>query len=482
MKKKVVKYIISILLIIISALIFAFTYHLNKFFDATYFEQLLYNLLNTTTIDLEALKKMYYKVFLLTIIISGIEILPLCIRPKKTIYIKKIKLFPINILKYSISIIILSLIAMSIQIKIPNYIYNKLNKSTLYEKYYVPYKKENITFNEKRNLIYIYVESLENSNFTIENGGIQTTSYTPNLEQLALTHTNFSHTEKIGGFKTLHGTNWTIAGMVAQTAGIPIYIKTKNKQNRFLEGVTSLGEILSENDYINYLLIGSDANFGDRKKYFTEHGNYNIYDYEYAKKINYIPPSYKEWWGYEDSKLFQFAQIQLTETAKKNIPFNFTILTADTHFYEGYTDKSCQKTFKDRYANSFHCEDTMLFNFINWIQQQEFYKNTTIIITGDHLTMRNDFYKTNNNYERTVFNLFINPIKKPIKEKNRDFTAFDIFPTTISSIGGTIKNEKIGLGTNLFSKEKTLSEQIGYQKLYKEIQKNSYYYNKKILK
>ncbi len=480
--KIILKYIFYILLIIIASLILASFYQLNKFFDATYLEQLLYNLFNTTTLNLEALKKIYYKATLLTIIITCLACLPLLIQPQKAIYIKKIKIFPINIKKYSITIILISLIIVSLQLKVPNFIYNRIIKTNIYESYYVKYKKENVTFTKKRNLIHIYIESLEPSNFTTKNGGIQSKSYTPNLEKLALKYTNFSNTEKIGGFRNLNGTNWTIAAMIAQTSGIPIYIKTKNENNKFLEGATSLGEILEENGYKNYLIIGSDAKFGERDKYFKEHGNYSIYDYEYFRINREIPYNYYKWWGIEDSKLFELAKQKITNISKNNTPFNITLLTADTHFYEGYVDKSCPQKFKENYANSFYCEDILLYNFIKWIQKQEFYQNTTIIITGDHLTMRNDFYKTNNNYERTVFNLFINEISNNPKTKNRNFTAFDIYPTTISSIGGNIKNEKLGLGTNLFSNKKTLSEKIGYKTLAKEIQKKSDFYNKEIIK
>ncbi len=478
------KKVFYILLIILASFVFSLTYELKIFFNTTYLEQLLYNLFNTTTLNLISLKSLYIKLFYLTTIISCSLCIPLFIKVNKSITIKekKINIFPINIKKYSISIAIISIILVCIQTGLSNYIYNQLNKSNLYETYYVPYNKENITFNERRNLIYIYVESLENSNFTTSNGGIQKESYMPNLEKLALTYTNFSNTDKIGGFKNLHGTNWTIAGMISQTAGIPIYIKTKNNNNNFLEGATSLGDILLENGYNNYLLLGSDANFGERKKYFTEHGNYEILDYEYAKNNRDIPYNYKVWWGYEDKKLFEIAKSKLQSISKNNEPFNFTLLTADTHFFEGYVDKSCENKFPDHYTNSFYCEDIMLYDFIKWIQEQEFYNNTTIVITGDHLTMRNDFYKVNNTYERTIFNLFINTPNEAINTKKREFTAFDIYPTTLSSIGANIKDERLGLGTNLFANKKTISEEIGYNKLYKEIQKKSNYYNKYILK
>ena len=483
-RKEVIKKFFYILLIIFSTFIFSLVFHLKKYFNSTYLEQLLYNLFNTTTLKLVSLKNSYVQIFLLTFIISCIIFIFLLVRVNFDIKIGKmrLKIFPINIKKFSIGLFIISLALACIQVDFFGFLYNQINKSNLYEEYYVPYNKENITFSDKRNLIYIYVESLENSNFSKNNGGIYKKSLMPNLEELASNNINFSNTDKLGGFRNIHGTNWTIAGMVAQTAGIPIYIKTTNGEDKFLEGATSLGDILLENEYKNYLMIGSDSNFGERKKYFTEHGNYEIFDYEYAKKYGYIGYDYFEWWGYEDRKLFEFAKSKLIDISNNNQPFNFTLLTADTHFFDGYVDKQCNGKFDDHYKNSFYCEDIMLVDFINWVMKQDFYNNTTIVITGDHLAMRNDFYVTSNGYERTVFNMFINPINSTDNTKNRSFTAFDIFPTTLSSIGGNIEGDRIALGTNLFSNKKTLSEELGYKKFYKETQKRSNYFNKYILK
>lgn len=50
----------------------------------------------------------------------------------------------------------------------------------------------------------------------------------------------------------------------------------------------------------------------------------------------------------------------------------------------------------------------MISSFINWIKEQEFYDNTTIILIGDHLTMNDLFYSNQNVDERTIYNAFIN--------------------------------------------------------------------------
>lgn len=47
----------------------------------------------------------------------------------------------------------------------------------------------------------------------------------------------------------------------------------------------------------------------------------------------------------------------------------------------------------------------MIAEFISWIQEQDFYENTTIVLTGDHPTMQENFYNIDNNYDRVVYKL-----------------------------------------------------------------------------
>ena len=121
----------------------------------------------------------------------------------------------------------------------------------------------------------------------------------------------------------------------------------------------------------------------------------------------------------------------------------------------------------------------MVSEFITWVKDQPFYDNTTIIITGDHPTIQNNFYKIDDDYKRTVFNTFINVYNDSnVQNKNRIFTTMDMFPTTLGAMGVEIEGNRLGIGTNLFSNSKTLAEELGIDSLNKELKKNSsYYYN-----
>ena len=124
----------------------------------------------------------------------------------------------------------------------------------------------------------------------------------------------------------------------------------------------------------------------------------------------------------------------------------------------------------------------MVYEFIQWIKDQPFYENTTIVLSGDHLTMDPDFMEgVNEDYVRTIYNCIINPAVEPVKEKDREFGTFDMFPTTLAAMGVEIEGDRLGLGTNLFSEKQTLCELYGYEALDWELQKKSEFYEERFL-
>lgn len=386
--------------------------------------------------------------------------------------------------KYAEKIILLgSIIYVFTRVNVIGYVSSQITASNFIEENYISVEEENIIFpEEKNNLIYIYLESMESSYTSKENGGMYKDDYIKELRELAEENIHFSNTEKLGGAVQLSGTGWTIAGMVSQTSGLPLKISIEQnsygKYDTFLPGIKTLGEVLQDNGYKNYLLLGSDASFGGRTNYFSKHGDYEIWDYNSAIEEGRMTEKDKVWWGYDDKDLFRYAKEQLSEISKNEQPFNYTMLTVDTHFTDGYECSVCEDEYDTQYANVIACSSRQVTEFVRWIQNQDFYKNTTIIISGDHLTMQ--VLNEEKDYQRTIFNAIINPASKldisNINTNNRNFSTLDMFPTTLAALGVKINGERLGLGTNLFSDEQTLIEQYGYETVNSEIEKKSKFY------
>ena len=83
---------------------------------------------------------------------------------------------------------------------------------------------------------------------------------------------------------------------------------------------------------------------------------------------------------------------------------------------------------------------------------------------------------------RTIYNAFINSKVTSDNVNNRAFSVLDMFPTTLASLGVTIKGDRLGLGTNLFSETPTLMEELRVDVLNQELAKKSDYYNMYFLK
>lgn len=364
---------------------------------------------------------------------------------------------------------------------VSNYMKGQSTYSTFIDDNYIDPSSVNITFPEqKRNLIYIFLESMEMTYADKENGGAFKQNVIPELTQLAQENEDFSgKSNKLNGGYSMPGTTWTMGAMFGQTSGLPLNTSIDangmDTQDSFFPGITTLGDILQNEGYSQTLLIGSEATFGGRKLYFTDHGQYDIMDYDYAHDNGLIPEDYKVWWGYEDEKLFGFAKEKLLELSQQDNPFNLTMLTVDTHFEDGYVCDICPDTFGDnQYANVMACSSRQVKEFVDWVQQQDFAADTTIVISGDHPTMDSDFCEdVDKDYERRVYTTYINAGAEKQTNEKRNYTTFDNFPTTLAAMGVEIEGDRLGLGTNLYSTQQTLTERFGIEKEEKELKRKS---------
>ena len=367
-----------------------------------------------------------------------------------------------------------------------------LSASTYIEDNFVDPKTTTIKFpEEKRNLIFIYLESMENTFFSQELGGYFEENYMPDLAELSKEGISFSHKESgFGGAFRTSGSGWSVAAMVNMNTGLPMKVpvdgNSYGQPGNFLPGATCLGDILKEQGYEQSVMFGADAAFGGLDFFFQSHGDFNILDHKGVIEKGWLPEYYDVWWGYEDDKLYEFAKRELTRLADLDKPFHFVMETADTHAPDGYLSENAEKKYDSQYANCIYYSQSEAVKFVRWIQEQDFYENTTIVIVGDHLSMASKFFENVKGYRRTIYNLFLN-VPENLKDIpteytfNRQWAPFDMFPTTLACIGVEIDGERLGIGTNMFSGEKTLIETDGYEKVNEELANRSNFYNNNIL-
>lgn len=364
------------------------------------------------------------------------------------------------------------------------YVKNQFTKTQIYDEYYVdPAGVEFSLKNEDgeyKNLIYIYLESMETTYTSTKNGGSQDICYIPKLSKLAKENISFSDSKKLGGFHNVGQTGYTMGALLGSTSGIPFCFPTAGNgmenYSEFAPGLTTLGDILEDFGYNQEFLCGSDAKFAGRRNYFEQHGNYQIFDYFTAQDKNYIDDDYYVFWGFEDEYLYEIAKDEALRLSKEDEPFNLTMLTVDTHHVEGYVCDLCKDKYDTQTKNVVSCADRQIAKFIDWCKKQEFFEDTVIIISGDHPRMDSEMVKGVERYDRTMYNCFINcEIDQSVKTTERTFTVLDMFPTTLQALGFEWGSSRLGLGTSMFSGEDTLAEQLGYEYLDEELSKKSKY-------
>lgn len=324
--------------------------------------------------------------------------------------------------------------------------------SNFYEENYRVESSDLPRSTQKRNLIVIFVESLE-SNFLI-----------PNLRALANQSVNFSTTQGFGGHNQVGATSWTIAGIVGYMCGIPLNLPSIIAKS-FLPNAECVSDSLAKMGYNQLMIMGSNDDFAAKGAFLKSH-NIKSKDVKYYKNIGALPSDYAHSWGFSDSKLFEFARDELKNLADSTDNFALYLLTNNTHSPDFFIESTCGAV-ESNYQNAINCVDLLIGEFIAWIRTQDFYENTTILIVGDHLMNTNLPLPRES---RKIYNAFINPrfcdlrtksanqkmdchdSTRCAKSRNEDLTKsrnlshFDFAPLILDSLG--ICTKSFGLGRN----------------------------------
>lgn len=445
---------------------------------------------------------------LVPVLLIFFPVLWLCVYPAKhphsMIFLRRIRLplFPMHLpLRSAYSLLVLWLAVLLIHsnsmLRIDAFISSLVHASSFIEENYVDPTSVSIAFPErKRNLITVYLESYETTPQDIASGGVLDVNLIPEMTQIARENISFSRNEQITGAAVPARCAWTMGALVAQSAGLPLmYFSNQDgsNANTLLPGAVTMGEILRQQGYNLMFMAGSDFTFGGRRAYYRTHGDYQVWDLLCAYEEERIPPDYYEGWGFEDAKLYAYAKEKLLDLAAQDAPFHFAMLSVDTHT-PGFRCALCPADYQSKGADAFNyadvlrCSSMQFASFLSWCQQQPFYENTTIIVTGDHQSMQDFFYRNMlgsvdaaNQTAHYVYNAFINPAIEPVQATNRLFTTMDFFPSALASLGVKIEGDRLGLGTNLFSARETLSEQYGEDALFAELEKKSIFYEEHLL-
>lgn len=344
------------------------------------------------------------------------------------------------------------------------------NESTdFYEQHYAEPRDADIQLPVKKNLIVLHVESFEKTFENREFFGENLLADFEDIEAQGVQFKNF-----VNGFAT----DFTQGSIIALFTGMPVkygsLVHRVGRYMHFFHGYYSLGKILKDNGYTLAAVQGTDSKFGGMEVFLIDNEVEDKTDSKVIKK-KYPQYSQNSPWGYTDDVVLDIAKEKVAELANKP-PYFLHVQTIDTHVKH---KKKLQKSASN--GNIYHemirqtCKDVA--EFLRWIRQRPDYKDTVIVLIGDHLRLGNDFPMPE---ERRIYNLFLNTPQP--ENVDRTFTQVDLFPTIIEAMGGKIKGHRLGIGTSVFSNEQTFSEKYSEDYLHETLAKRNKLYEEMFLR
>lgn len=303
--------------------------------------------------------------------------------------------------------------------------------------------------------------------------------YTPEINRLSEENVSFSQ----GGIDVAM-TTWTMAAQVAKMCGIPLNVPRDMENNDFINSflpkVKCLSDVLAEYDYNQVYVQGSDGTFASKRQFWNQHHVDAFHDFPYYTKRNIVRKEKEIFWGVTDKTLYGLIQEELEGLANDSAkPFALYAMTVDTHFPDGYLSEGCDITENEssQFPSVLRCSSQMLDSFLKWAREQIWYEHTTIVVVGDHSWVKfNDVLQIPKNEPLYWINFFMNSQVVP-PEQNRRFSSFDMFPSVLEGMGVKISGHRLGLGTSVFSTEKTLLEKMHIDSLNAKIREKSYQYD-----
>src|SRR6185312_11237327 len=297
-----------------------------------------------------------------------------------------------------------------------------------------PVSKKNIVAAPGKNLVWIYMESLERIYWDPK----VFPGLTPNLDRLRKEGLDFS------GFETFSGANYTMAGLFSSQCGIPLFTSpfagldpvagNSNDTASFHPKIACFGDVLHQAGYTQVYMGGAPITFSNKGLFFQLHGYDKALGLAQLEAGNggKLPES---GWGLYDSGLFKLAFERYQSLEAAGSPFNLSLLTLDTHPPDGRPSPGCPKyaASNNSIVQAVHGTDYLVGKFVDALSRQPGWENTVVVIMSDHLMMRNDAQSLYpKDYHRQPALLVLNAGKgdRPVRMYHTD-----IAPTLLDLLG-----------------------------------------------
>lgn len=316
------------------------------------------------------------------------------------------------------------------------------------------------------NIMHIYLESAERT--FLENGYFEDV-IDPLLE---MENRGFSATN----IKQVANTDWTIAGMVSSSCGVPLiapWLASKNHYTggtEFMPAAECLPKLLQEVGYSTHFIKGGELQFAGTASFLKQHGFQNRIG------MHSLLPKYREHmagWGVSDGGVLEEAEQLYRSLLSRTEPFYQVILTVGGHAPNGILAKPCLEgsvklLAKLEIVRGVECANKLVHSLLARLEDEGLLENTIVIIQSDHLSMGSDATPILKGFSRKNFFMAFGPGIES-RTTDRQGSMFDVYPTILELIGLPAENDRAGLGVSLLSDKPNLIEAWGEDTLSRSI-------------
>lgn len=336
-----------------------------------------------------------------------------------------------------------------------------------------------------KNLLLIFSESLEY-------GYADEAVYGENLIRELLSATNEGL--RLHGYRKTPGGRFTLDGISAQTLGLPLTqlpvdIHAGGTQNAYgvvLRKAPGIFNLLQNQGYRTAFFSGTSKDFTHKADFLRAHGFSETYfEEDWIEKGFKLDDETRGSWAFNDRFLLSRFKDYLGDLDGK-APFALVFETVDTHMPAGWAPP--EERHYNNAKDAFKYSSKLLAGFLSWAKVQDWYKDTVIVLVGDHPWQDsiNDFSEfTKKAPNREIFAVILNAHRTGLNIGGCGYAAMDMAPTILDAMGVGFTSRlkdvesttRIGLGTSLFSKEKNLVCTYGQKVLTEKLDAYSEFYN-----
>lgn len=361
-------------------------------------------------------------------------------------------------------------------------------ESSWFEENYARLDTEQFRNIGQRNLIVIFLESMERG---YAEASVYGEDLIPELTALRDEGCWFSgHRKTPGAWFTIDGLSAQLLGVPLAHLGLDIY-SMDERFHSLLKNTPSIFDLLKNDGYMTAAFSGASEQFTQKGSFFRSHGIGQVYAREFwEEKGGLSPEDYGHGFGLRDEFLWARLREYLDGVGRSGQRFAVLFETLDTHSPVGFAaDKDVR--FGD-VRDAIRASSRMAAEFLHWARGQGWYRDTTIVIVGDHpwQDAPNAFTEmfTAQSRDREIYNVILNA-HAPMRGEGivlSGWSSMDMAPTILHAMGidfrsrlnsGAQSSSRMGLGTSLFSGEPNLLSRYGLEMHNDELSRPSEFYD-----